>query len=335
MDAATRTPVDWWDHLDTTLPEPGTFPDLGCGLPDLPLAAAVPVEAAALTAAVIFTMDGKQVDWTRPPSAKTRVRWSKTTSGGQPVTGSLRTIAHFAYLDAAARAQFGVGIVVIQPPFNTTVKASAGTHDFDCCVDLFIPGVDWWDQQRFFRAHGLGCWFRHPPLFGFHIHGFTLPVPEGRVRSDDFATRVGVFVPGQLIDYYNHAFGLAGQHTPGLDRSWFPPNIDATVFNLPAYIRTQATIQEDDVSAEDVWNYKVKPVDGSNKPIAAGSMLAQAHNRALDARTLARAAVTETRANRAAISALAKALGHAGKPALAALGDEPAPLDPDDDDSEG
>jgi hypothetical protein len=50
---------------------------------------------------------------------------------------------------------------------------------------------------------------------------------------------VGIFVPGQLTDYHNHAFGLASQHTPGSDRSWFPKDIGATVFNLNKYIQRQ------------------------------------------------------------------------------------------------
>lgn len=181
-------------------------------------------------------LDGQKIDWNHPPAATKIVRWSKHDMDGRTVKGSLRTICHLNRLNNLARKKHGVELVIIQPPFNTDVPASAGTHDFDCCVDLFIAGVGWWKQQRFFRANGLGCWYRHPPKFGNHIHGFTLPVREGTSHLDDFTTQVGSFVPGQLGDYYNHAFGLKNQHTPDSDHSWFPNDIDATIFNLQKYI---------------------------------------------------------------------------------------------------
>ena len=144
-----------------------------------------------------------------------------------------------------ALKKYGQEIVIIQSAYNTTVRASAGTHDYDAVVDLWIPGVGWWEQQRFFRANGLGCWYRHPPKFGNHIHGFTLPAPEGKYRGDDFAmqgTKVGIYVPGQLEDYYKHAFGLAGMHTPGSDKSWFPKRIENTVFDLNTYVARRAKL---------------------------------------------------------------------------------------------
>ena len=61
-------------------------------------------------------------------------------------------------------------------------------------------------------------------LLGFNLSGRT----------------VGVFVPGQLVDYFNHAFGLAGQHEPNSDKSWFPPDIKATIFYLQRYIDRRA-----------------------------------------------------------------------------------------------
>jgi hypothetical protein len=182
-------------------------------------------------------LDGRRIDWDDPPNSTKIVRWSKRDTSGRVVKGSLRTICHLNRLNNLALNRHGVEIEIIQPPYNTTVAASAGTHDFDCCVDLYFPGLAWYTQQRFFRANGLGCWYRHPPLFGNHIHGFTLPKPEGESHLDDFATPVGTFVPGQLDDYYRHAFGLKNQHDSNLDHSWFPSDINATVFDLGAYIR--------------------------------------------------------------------------------------------------
>jgi len=192
-------------------------------------------------------LNGKAIDWTKPPKPNDKVRWSKKTTGGKAVTGSFRHICHLNRLNNLALRRYGREIEIIQSAYNTTVAASAGTHDYDATVDLYIPGVGWWEQQRFFRANGLGCWYRHPPLFGNHIHGFTLPVPEGKYRGDDFkmqGTKVGVYVPGQLEDYYNHAFGLANQHRAGSDNSWFPKSIEATVFDLDKYVARRARLAE-------------------------------------------------------------------------------------------
>ena len=186
---------------------------------------------------------GRKVNWNDPPKPTAMAQWSKKDASGRTVRGSFRTICHVNRLNNLAVKRFATGLVIIQPPFNTTVPASAGTHDFDACIDLHIPGVGFRAQQRFLRANGLGCWYRHPPLFGNHIHGFTLPPREGHVIADDFAVhgfKVGTFVPGQLTDYYNHAFGLSGQHEPNSDRSWFPADIESTIFNLKRYIARRA-----------------------------------------------------------------------------------------------
>jgi hypothetical protein len=201
-------------------------------------------------------LGGAKIDWNHPPAPNAKVQWSKKDEKGRTVKGSLRVICHLNRLNNLAVKRFDEGVSVIQPPFNTTVSASKGTHDFDACMDIHIPGVGWWAQQRFFRANGLGCWYRHPPTFSNHIHGFTLPPREGTVISDDFKAAgrvVGVFVDGghslkggqvtssQIEDYYNHAFGLAGQHEPNSDTSWFPADIKATIFDLQRYIDRRAS----------------------------------------------------------------------------------------------
>lgn len=202
----------------------------------------------------VLNLQGRPINWNDPPRATHHVKWSKKTMYGHDVIGSLRTICHLDRLNTLAKRHFDTYLIVIQPPFNTTVAASAGTHDFDACADVYIPGVGWWDQQRFFRANGFGCWYRHPPSFGNHIHGFTLPPHSGEKRSYDFyrsGFKVGIYVDGgvstrgsvvtssQIDDYYNHAYGLSGQHDPGSDKSWFPKTIHTTIFDLTAYIRRQ------------------------------------------------------------------------------------------------
>jgi hypothetical protein len=203
-------------------------------------------------------LDGSKIDWDDPPRATTKVMWSKRTTSGKKITGSFRTICWLNRLNNLAYDKWDHGIEVIQPPYNVGVVASAGTHDLDACVDLYIPGVSWWAMQRFVRANGGGGWYRHPPLFGNHIHVFCLPPQEGQLRADDWAVagfRVGKYVDGgystsgrqitsaQITDYYNHAFGLSGQHTPNSDHSWFPASIKDTIFDLKTYVAKRAKKQ--------------------------------------------------------------------------------------------
>jgi hypothetical protein len=179
---------------------------------------------------------------------------------GGTVKGSIRHIAHLDRLNNLSKRRFGREIVVIQSAFSTGVEASKGTHDYDMVADLYIPGVNWWAQQRFFRRNGFACWYRPttPGLWSNHIHGFTLPHHLGRARNNDFIQRgfkVGVYIDGgvslfgrkitssQLHDYFAEAFGLKDRHTPGSDKSWFPDDKEATVFDLGAYVRRRARIQ--------------------------------------------------------------------------------------------
>jgi hypothetical protein len=206
--------------------------------------------------AKVLHLDGRPINFNRPPKRTDMVMWSKKTIGGKTVRGSFFSICAYDRLNNAAIKKYGVGIAVIQPMFNTTVPASAGTHNLDFCGDVYIPGVSWWETQRFLRAHGFACWYRHPPLFGNHVHGFPLPPQSaGNDRSHDFAAhgfKVGIYVDGgvsttgrlntssQITDYYRHAFGLSGQHTPGSDKSWFPADIKSTIFKLHDYVERRA-----------------------------------------------------------------------------------------------
>lgn len=204
-------------------------------------------------------LNGRPINWRKPPAPNKMCAWSKRTSSGRPIRGSFRTLCHMNRLNNLALHKYGHEIVVIQSDWNTGVAASAGTHDFDATWDIYIPGVGWWETQRFLRANGFGCWYRHPPLFGNHIHGFTLPPREGSSISDDFKVRgfkVGIYVDGgyssrgglvtssQIADYYNEAFGLAGRHSPHSDRSWFPKDKRATIFNLHNYVARRARLAE-------------------------------------------------------------------------------------------
>jgi hypothetical protein len=134
------------------------------------------------------------------------------------------------------KAQF----YIYQTCYNTTVAASRGTHDYDAVFDVKIIGLDWWRAQRFLRRRGWAAWYRHTGVFENipHIHMVSIPPglsanPSALEVQRAFAAlgiRVGVYVPGQIDDYYAHAYGLAGQHRAGADRSFFPDNINRTVF---------------------------------------------------------------------------------------------------------
>lgn len=196
----------------------------------------------------VLKLNGLPIDWDRPPKPTDRVLWSERTTSGRPITGSLRTIAHLDTLNEKSKIEFGVGISVMQPPYNTGVAASAGTHDYDACVDVRIDGVGWAAQRDFFRENGLAGWVRVPPAFVHHYHGFTLPPRDGKDVSDDFRTaglKVGLYVDGgwstrgrrvassQIDDYYRHRNGLSGHaHDP----TPYPKDIEATIFNLQRYI---------------------------------------------------------------------------------------------------
>lgn len=197
----------------------------------------------------VVYLDGRKVDWNKPPKPNTKMKWTKTTMYGRPVYGSFRSVAWLNRMNNLSLKRFGVGIVVIQSAYNTTIEASEGTHDFDACFDVYIPGVDFWTQQKFFRSGGGGAYYRRPSQgFSNHIHLFVLPPREGRSISDDYKVhgfKVGKYVDGgfstygrqitssQLEDYYEHRSALSGHaHDP----SWFPPDIAATIFDLNKYV---------------------------------------------------------------------------------------------------
>lgn len=202
---------------------------------------------------VINPATGHEFLWAKHHwTPQTPAHWHKPTLYGGVVKGSVRAIAHLDWMNRRAKAVFGVEIEVLQSAENSTIPASKGTHDYDLVFDLWIPGVDPWRQQRFFRAHGFWCWYRPntPGLWRSHIHGICM-VPYTGDPSKAFADhgfKVGVYIDGgwslygrsvtssQVHDQVVHAFGLKDAHTAGSDHSWYPTDPRARIFDLHAYI---------------------------------------------------------------------------------------------------
>jgi hypothetical protein len=162
-----------------------------------------------------------------------------TTVNGITFRAGRRTAAHLAWTDDRLREN-GKWLRIIQPCYNTTVTASAGTHDGDGCVDVDVQGMSWADSQTALRKLGWAAWFRpyKPNVWGDHIHMVSLGCPGP----------VGIYIPGQVDDYYAHRTGLIG-HAP--DPTWHPADIDSTIFDYPAWV-----IKQEDAMGYLDWSDK-------------------------------------------------------------------------------
>jgi hypothetical protein len=144
---------------------------------------------------------------------------------GLTFKASRRTFAHIDYtIDLLAQLSPDARLHIAQGCYHDG-PLSAGTHDFDAVLDFTISGLSWLDGQAFLRRCGWAAWWRHTGTWAaesaWHFHAISL----------GYTTRVGVFVPAQVDDYYRHSLGLKGEHASGLDHTWFPPDINATVFD--------------------------------------------------------------------------------------------------------
>lgn len=179
------------------------------------------------------------------------------TIAGTTFRAARRTIWHLRWTIYVLRLRYPKArLVIYQTCYHTGVSASAGTHDFDAVFDVWITGGvlgrDPWRAQRFLRRHGWAAWFRHTGSWAsrsaWHIHMISLPpgLPANPTPTDVLAAyhrlgiRVGVYVPGQVDDYYAHALGLAGQHHAGDDPSWHPKNITRTAFRRALWFNRNA-----------------------------------------------------------------------------------------------
>ena len=171
-------------------------------------------------------------------NAGTLIYYSQPNMYGRKFKCSKRTAAHLDRTKArlkkkAQHDKRSYSLKIIQGSYNTGVEASAGTHDFDACLDVEIVGMSWFDAQRWLRSHGWAAWVRVPPTFSYHIHMISLPP-----YKTNFVSKVGLYVPGQVTDYYAHRSGLVGS---AYDNTWHPENIKNTIFNYNAYMIAEET----------------------------------------------------------------------------------------------
>jgi hypothetical protein len=150
------------------------------------------------------------------------------TLGGRTFRTGRRTAAHLEWtIERLTKTHPDAPLRIMQGSYNTAVAASAGTHDKDGVIDCAIDGPGWLEQQRFFRMHGWAAWWRRPDQgFSNHIHMISLGCPGP----------LGAFVPRQIDDYWNHRDGLS---THALDPTFFPKDIDSTIFDYPAWLERQ------------------------------------------------------------------------------------------------
>lgn len=175
---------------------------------------------------------------------------------GHTFRASRRTVACLDRTIRRFKRQFPEArLVIFQTPYNTGVKASEGSHDYDCSFDFGFTGkikgrtrrAKWRRFERFMRDSGWGIWWRHTgtwaPERRWHLHGFPLPVGLER-----FSTRVGYLVDGgmsstgrtfassQLADYTARPMrnGLAS-HDPDTGWKLLRP-IRETVFDYRRWV---------------------------------------------------------------------------------------------------
>ena len=153
------------------------------------------------------------------------VTYNQATSWGSSFKCTRHTAAHLDWTKSWLPK--GTSLRIIQPCYHTGYRPSAGTHDKDAVLDVQIEGMTYWGAQTFLRDHRWAAWYRYPPTFSPHIHMVSLGCNK---------SMTGVYVPGQITDYYHRALGLSGGHNPGSDPSYHPDPI--RVFDAKKYIES-------------------------------------------------------------------------------------------------
>lgn len=171
--------------------------------------------------------------------------------------------AHAAWRSMAQALDDPSRFRLLQSMYHTGVDASEGTHDKDACCDFYIVGMDLDEACWFARQHGIANWTRNPAQgdWGWHNHGFPIP-PRWQ-----FFTEVGIYVPGQLEDYRNHALGLSGFHVPNSDPQRYPA--DQFIFNYDKWLQEQDMDLNDQIGPENTVRDALRAAVAANKKLNA------------------------------------------------------------------
>lgn len=182
------------------------------------------------------------------------------TIAGVSFEASMRTIWHLRWTIWFLGVRFPLArLRILQTCYHRGVDLSAGTHDYDCVLDVWIDGGvlgrDPWKAQKVLRRLGWAAWFRHTGPWAdrseWHIHMISLPVglpaqPSaldvgkayaalgivvGEYIDGGYTTAGRIVATSQVVDYCTfHAEGLAGEHEQNDDPSWHPADFRRTVF---------------------------------------------------------------------------------------------------------
>lgn len=183
------------------------------------------------------------IEFTGNPCRVVTAEWN-----GKTFTAGERLWAHLFSLQEWLEAQhLNWYVYVVQGAYRTDVDLSAGTHDYDGTVDVYLinrkSGRRVWARGiKPLRKNGFAAWLRNtgswlsPSTWHFHMNSLgTAP-----------GCKVGVLIPQQNSDYYEHKTGLFGHlFAPG----WYPKDIAATVFDYPKWLREK----EDEMAGPKDW----------------------------------------------------------------------------------
>ena len=153
------------------------------------------------------------------PSPRTIVSLGRTP-GGTPLFASRYTRYHWDRTVRAFEKQFpGAKVYILQGSYHIGFKPSAGTHDRDAVLDVWVTGVDWREAEFFFRQQGWKGWWRHTGSWSapsqWHIHMISPGTPNA----------VGDLIPSQLAAYDAGRLGLA-RSVDGPDTVRRPSKVD-------------------------------------------------------------------------------------------------------------
>ena len=189
---------------------------------------------------------------------------------GEYANGSPKYVTRRHYVKIRlAEKKLGYPLTVVQGSYNTTVKASAGTHDGGGCLDL--TPFDWERKCRVFRELGDAAWHRPalPGVWSEHIHTVDLG-----------CTDLKTVAKGQVEDYKKQRDGLKShRHDP----QWRPDPIPA--FKLTARMISAFWPQRKVRRTRRVDLNKVREqaLAGGTKASPGVKLIQRALNKAIDA----------------------------------------------------